>query len=127
MEGTHLYLVEMNVKPRKIEIFIDGYNGVNIHECGELSSYIHRRMEDDGIDIGEYNVEVSSPGIDRALDGIRDYKKNTGRKLLVRNNQNKLIKGTLVYVDETRIVLSTGNNKNEKLDFNQIKEAKIVI
>lgn len=125
--NTQLFLVELAMRANRIDIYLDGDNGVNIRECGQLSKYLHRRLEEMAIDIGTYIVEVSSPGIDRNLSQLREFKKNVGRKLQVKNNQNKLIKGQLIYADAEKLLLATGNKKNEILQYTQIKEAKVVI
>jgi ribosome maturation factor RimP len=58
---------------------------------------------------------------------LREYKKNVGRKLQVRNNQNKILKGLLVYVDESKILLMGADKKKEVVEFNHIKEARSII
>jgi ribosome maturation factor RimP len=127
-ESTHLYLVELKINGQVIDISLDGDCGITINECADLNRFIHRRLEEQGIDIGNYIVEVASPGIDRPLTEIRDYKKNVGRKLQVRNNQNKIISGKLSYVDNEKIMLTgSGNKKPEIVELKTIKEAKTVI
>ncbi len=125
--NTQLFLVELAMRANRIDIYLDGDNGVNIRECGQLSKFLHRRLEEMNIDIGTYIVEVSSPGIDRHLSQLREFKKNVGRKIQVKNNQSKLIKGQLIYADAEKLFVATGNKKNEILQYTQIKEAKVVI
>ncbi len=127
--NTHLFLVELDMRANRIDIYLDGDNGVNIKECGSLSRFLHRRLEEKGTDIGNYIVEVSSPGIDRNLSQLREFKKNVGRKLLIKNHQAKLIKGQLIYADAEKLLLiSAGNNKKKEIvPYIQIKEAKVVI
>jgi ribosome maturation factor RimP len=126
LEGTHLFVTELVVKPRRIDIFLDGDTGVNIQECARINRYLHNQLEEKGIDTSEIHIDVSSSGIDRALESLREYKKNVGRKLQVKNHQNKFVKGDLVYADDKMVILSTGKKK-EQLEYTQIKEAKVVI
>jgi ribosome maturation factor RimP len=127
--GTHLYLVDLQIRGKTIDISLDGDCGVNINECGALNRFLHRRLEEQGVDTGEFTIEVASPGIDRPLEQLRDYQKNVGRKLQVRNNQNKLLTGKLSYADKYKIILSgSGHGKKpETIDIKTIKEAKTVI
>jgi ribosome maturation factor RimP len=124
--GTQLFLADLQVKPNRIEVHLDGDLGVNINECADVSRFLHRSLEEKGIDTSNISVEVSSPGIDRPLTLLREYKKNVGRKLQIKNNQGKLIKGSLVYVDSDKIVLKTGT-KNEEFTYSVIKDARVVI
>jgi ribosome maturation factor RimP len=126
--NTQLFLLELTIKANRIDIYLDGDNGVNIKECGAVNRYLHRRLEEKEIDIDKYIVEVSSAGIDRNLENLREFKKNVGRKIQVKNNQGKLVKGTLIYVDaETCLLLPAPNKKTEVIQYTQIKEAKVVI
>ncbi|MGZ5242955.1 MAG: hypothetical protein ACXWDO_00950 [Bacteroidia bacterium] len=129
ISNTHLFLVELDMRANRIDIYLDGDNGVNIKECGSLSRFLHRQLEEKGIDIGNYMVEVSSPGIDRNLSQLREFKKNVGRKLQIKNSQSKLIKGQLIYADAEKLVLmpAGASKKKEIIQYVQIKEAKVVI
>ena len=127
--GTRLFIVEVSLHNNKIEIFVDSDSGVSIDECASLNVYLHRRLEELNMDIDNYIVEISSPGLDRDLKEIRSFKKNVGRSLRVRNSQNRYISGKLGMVFEDGIILLAGNmNKNKELiRYTGIKEAKAAI
>jgi ribosome maturation factor RimP len=129
LAGTHLFLVNTDIKKNRIEIFVDGDCGVNLNECSALNKHLHKRLEEMNIDTGEYIVEISSPGFDRILEDIRSFKKNVGRKIQIRNSQGKYLKGQLAYVDGNGIVLIAGakTGKTELISYSEIKEAKVVI
>jgi ribosome maturation factor RimP len=129
LAGTHLFLVNVDVRKNKIEIFIDGDCGVNINECALLNRNLHRRLEEMNIDTGDYTIEISSPGFDRDLNDLRSFKKNVGRNIRIRNSQSKYIKGHLAYVDENGIILIQGakSAENALTRYSEIKEAKVVI
>ena len=130
-EGTGLFFVDASVRGNKIDVFIDGDTGITINDCATVNRYLHTRLEEKGIDSGKYIIEVSSPGFDRPLEQLREYKKNVGRKMIIRNTQNKFIKGVLAYADDKKIIISNkqkqDNNKAETIPFAAIKEAKVTI
>jgi ribosome maturation factor RimP len=124
--GTHLYILELEVKNNRIDVFVDGDAGVNIAECAQLNRQLHRRLEDLGIDTGEYLVDVSSPGIDRPIEGLRAFKKNVGRKLEVTKQDGKALTGLLVLADGEKIILKAGTGikaKKEVIYYKDIAEA----
>lgn len=128
LKDSHLFLVEANVRPNKIDVYLDGDMGVNIQECARISHQLHKELEEKGIDTGNIYIDVSSPGIDREFKQLRDYKKNVGRKLQVRNSQNKIYTGYLVYIDTEKIILKSdkaNKSKIETLYFSTIREAKV--
>jgi len=126
-----LFFVDAIVKGNKIDVFIDGDTGITINDCATINRHLHTQLDEKGIDSGKYIIEVSSPGFERPLSMSREYKKNVGRKLIIRNTQNKFLKGILAYVDDKIIILSNKeqqkNNKVEAIAFEQIKEAKVTI
>jgi len=52
-----------------------------------------------------YRIEVSSPGVDFPLSSERQYRKNFGRELKVFLQDGKELKGKLIAVSESGIVL----------------------
>lgn len=62
----------------------DERNGVNIDDCGRVSSQIGALFDVENPIIGSYNLEVSSPGLDRPLFKIEHYKRYIGSLAYVR-------------------------------------------
>ena len=84
--------------------------------------------------IVDYSIKISSPGVDEPLKMMRQYKKNIGRKLeVLLNVEDSLpIEGRLTALDEIELTLEidqkkTTEKKIEKILFNQIKSATVLI
>ncbi len=116
-------------KESRVQIYIDSDNRVNIDDCARLSKRIgpiidnaHLFHEDN------YSLEISSPGLDRPLVTIRDFKRRIGETINVYFNDTDMtpIRGQLVSVNDDFIELLTDND-NRKLELNKIKMAKIII
>lgn len=110
--GTPLYVVEVRVRGRKgsqvVEIYIDGDEGVTVDQLAQVSREVGFLLEVEDAIKGKYNLNVSSPGVDRPLVLPRQYKKNLGRdlKVVVRSDDaSQTYQGTLVEADEDAIVL----------------------
>jgi len=129
LDGTQLFLVEMVVLKNKIELYIDGDSGANLEDCALLNRYLHRTLEEKNIDIGNYVVEISSPGLDRDIKEKRSFMKNVGRSLRVKNAQSKYMTGKLSMVGEQGIILTptSQSRKLEFINYSDIQEAKAVI
>ena len=129
-KGTPLYVVECDIMSHRVDVYMDADGGLNLEDCAKMNRRLHERLEEKGIDTGQFMIDVSSPGIDRPLTILRDYKKNVGRKLEIQDTQGKTISGLLVFVDAEHIILKNGKGakaKNESINFNQIAEAKTTI
>jgi ribosome maturation factor RimP len=138
IEENGLFLVEVTVKPSNhISIFIDGDNGVTIDQCIELSRFIEQNLNRDEDD---YELDVSSAGLDLPLKVQRQYIKNIGRLVdIVLTNGQKLT-GKIVTVNDFGIELEVEKNlivegkKRKQLvnviesfKYTDIKTTKIVV
>jgi ribosome maturation factor RimP len=86
-EFPELFLVDLTVTGvsgnQRVLVLIDGEAGLPIESCSLISRKLSNRIEEEDLIDGAFNLEVSSPGIDRPLSLPRQYKKNIGRKLKV--------------------------------------------
>mgnify|MGYP000486493744 CR=1 FL=1 len=135
--NTDKFLVDVEITPtNKISVFIDGDNGIKISDCVEVSRFIEKKLENSE---EVFELNVSSPGINNSLLIKRQYKKNIGRKILVSLEDKTQITGKLIEVSEDNIVLELEmpkkTNKKQQsefeaqkvINFNNIKEAKVII
>ena len=81
----------------RVSVFVDSDEGLKIADCAAFSRKLGDRIEEEELFDNPYKLEVSSPGLDRPLLLVRQYKKNIGRDLKVRLNDGKEISGTLCF------------------------------
>jgi len=67
---------------RLLRLFIDKPGGVGLEDCAAVSRQLMRVLEVEGIDYER--LEVSSPGLDRALRKAGDFARFSGHKAEVR-------------------------------------------
>ncbi|MDK2886067.1 MAG: ribosome maturation factor RimP [Thermosipho sp. (in: thermotogales)] len=111
-----------------LEIVIDNPNDyVSTIDCEKVSREIE--FELDALDIipKRYYLTVSSPGLDRPLRNIDDFKRFKNHKVKIVTFENKTIIGYISDVLEEKIIitLETGNNQN--VEFKNIKKANLEI
>ncbi|MBP5548314.1 MAG: ribosome assembly cofactor RimP [Bacteroidales bacterium] len=130
LSGTDKFLVDLKISSdNRINVAIDGDNGINIDDCIELSRAIENSLDRDAED---FELNVASAGLDSPLKLKRQYKKNVGQDLTVTTFDGETKEGLLVDADDDRIVLKiagTKKNASEQIEFAyaDIKTAKIVI
>jgi|GEM_PF-6643198 len=128
LQATHLYLSDIRMRGNKIEIILDGDLNVSLNECASLSKFIHKRMETDEIDAGEYSFDIYSPGLDKVLTTNRDYKKNVGRNIQAKNRQGMMIKGQIIAAGVDKVVIKPlSKSESTVYDINELKESKVAI
>jgi len=78
-------LLRGSSKRRILRVDIDraGPQGVDVGDCARMSEQLGRALEETELIEQSYNLEVSSPGIDRPIRTEDDVRRNTGRRVVV--------------------------------------------
>jgi|TARA_B100002052_G_scaffold193308_1_gene176220 ribosome maturation factor RimP len=114
-----------------VQIMIDHSNKIiDIEDCAKYSRIISEVLDKNKIISNDFNLEVSSPGINRPLTRLKDFHKSKGNKVKITqiNLENKKInyRGILTEVTETSILLDQNDNVvSIKLD--KICDAKLLV
>lgn len=130
-EGCLLYDLEFTGSARTLRIFIekDGA-GVGIEDCTNVSRGLNLLLDvEDVIPGGAYELEVSSPGLERRLTQLWHFERVVGKtiKLSYRDETGKILSydGVLEEVKDKN--LSFKNSKGPKeIDFSAIEKARVV-
>ncbi len=80
--GYELVDVQMSNGGRMLRVFIDKPGGINVDDCAAVSRQLTRVLPVEGVDFER--LEVSSPGLDRALRKSGDFERFSGQKAEVR-------------------------------------------
>ena len=104
IEGTKLFVVEISVSSsNKINVLIDGYDGVSINDCIDVSRGVEHNLDREDQD---FELEVSSAGLDMPFLVPEQYKKNLGRAIKVYTHDGRKHEGQLCYVDNEKIEIT---------------------
>lgn len=135
-KSENLFLVDVASAPgNKITVLLDGDNGITIDDCTAINKALYKFIEETELFAeANFSLEVSSPGIDRPLQLLRQYKKNTGRRVAVVMNDGSKIEGVLTQVSDENIIIEEKTGKGVKMSmksttilFNQIKHTTVLI
>ncbi len=99
-----MFLVEVKVKAsNKIHIFMDNETeGLAISECVAMSRYIESKLDRETED---FELEVSSPGLDQPFRVFKQYIKGIGRQVSIVLKDNTKHVGKLIAADESGVTL----------------------
>ncbi len=67
-----------------LRVFIDAEKGIDVDDCAEVSRQISSVLDVEDPITTEYNLEVSSPGMDRPLFKLAQYEKFVGHQVQLR-------------------------------------------
>ncbi|MEU0154828.1 ribosome maturation factor RimP [Micromonospora fulviviridis] len=104
-----------------VRVIVDADGGINLDGVADVSRAVSAALdaaEEAGGDIvaGEYQLEVSSPGVDRPLTLPRHWRRNAGRlvKMTVRGPEgDRQVTGRIAAADDERVALETDAGRAE--------------
>lgn len=67
-----------------VRVFIDSPDGITLDDCERVSREVGAFLDVEDLIPGDYNLEVSSPGLDRKLVRPADYDRFAGAEINVR-------------------------------------------
>ena len=67
-----------------LRVYIDSDNGVGVNDCESVSRQVSAIMDVEDPISGQYNLEISSPGIERPLFTIAHYQRFLGNEVSLR-------------------------------------------
>ena len=135
-EGMELVHIEYKKQGRGwlLRVDIDKDGGVTLEDCQLVSQQVSTYLDVDDVIPGEYELQVSSPGLDRKFYRDSDYTKFQGR--LVRVKTAKAIRGLHVIVgrlrefDGRKIVVTDPVMKKDpdyEIPLSDIKETRLEV
>ncbi len=137
--GNGLFVVELTISSNNvIQVELDKHEGnVSINDCMSVSRNVEHNLDREAED---FELQVSSAGLDKPFRVLAQYTKNIGRTVKVVLQNGKKIEGELKAASEKEIVVE--NSRMEKIEgkkkkeliveqhvlpMEQIKDTKIVI
>jgi ribosome maturation factor RimP len=135
-KSPDLFLIEVKIAlGNKVTVLLDGDKGITIDNCTAINKALYKFIEETGLfGNSNFSLEVSSFGVDRPLQLVRQYKKNIGRTLEVVLKDGSRLEGKLTDVNDEQIVIEEKTGKGNKATtktttilLNQIKHATVLI
>jgi len=112
-----------------LRIYIDHENGIVVDDCAAVSRQISALLDVEDPITQAYDLEVSSPGVNRPLFKADDYQKFSGSqakiKLGVALDGRKNFTGTLHGFENDQVLIEVDNETYE-LPFHDIAKANLI-
>lgn len=112
-----------------LRIYIDKEGGVDVDDCAEASRQISSILDVEDPISTEYTLEVSSPGLDRILFTLDQFKQYVGAEIKTKLSENfegrRNFQGILTEILDEEVVLVAGEDKYV-FPFELIEKANVV-
>ena len=134
-----LYIVELTISSaNSIHVEIDKMvGGVTVTDCVSVSRNVEHNLDRDEED---FELHVSSAGLDKPLRHINQYIKNIGRRVEIVRKDGEKLEGEIIKITDDKMIIKDQvskqlENKKKKVlveevtevHFSDVKESKIVI
>ena len=112
-----LELVELEWHPRRprsvLRVFVDKPGGVAIGDCERVSREVGDLIDVEGLIEEAYDLEVSSPGLDRLLRTDREFRWAVGKRVRLWQAGGLETRGRLADVKTDRLVVERDGERVE--------------
>jgi ribosome maturation factor RimP len=126
--GYELVDFEFQNQGKLIRIFIDKSASVTIDDCVDVSNHLNHVLTVEE-DIDYERLEVSSPGFDRVIKKIEDFKKFKGENIKIKTRtpimNQRNFKGEVLGVKGLIIMIKTPEQEEVNIDFDNIDRARL--
>lgn len=131
--GSVIELVDVEyIKEREwyLRVFLDKEGGIEIEDCHWVSERLEAKLEELDPIKESYYLEVSSPGLDRALRKDRDFTRHIGDKIEISTfsaiNGKKNTVGTLIGLNNGDISIDIDGTEM-KIPRNQTSQVRLYV
>jgi len=135
VEGMDYELVGIEYLPQGkhsiLRIYIDKSSGIDVDDCSDVSRQVSAMLDVEDPIKGEYNLEVSSPGLDRPLFTMKHFERFIGRQATLRlkmpiDGQRKFVGVIQAQEEKIDVVKLFVNGKSIVIPFDLIDRANLV-
>jgi len=129
--GYEFVGIEYNSNPKHsvLRIYIDAENGVGIKDCEIVSRETAALMDVKDPIKSRYNLEVSSPGLDRPLFTLAHFTEFKGQEVKINlfapQDGRRKFQGSILVVGENTVSVDQDGTE-VALDFSNIAKARLV-
>lgn len=113
---------------RRLQVYIETPQGVTLDDCERASRQIGAVLDVEDVMKGKYLLEVSSPGLTRALFTVEQYKRYRGQPVKIKTvggEGRRTYRGELAEVTDEAVSLIV-EGKTIVLPFEDIEKANLV-
>jgi ribosome maturation factor RimP len=133
VEGMGYELIEIEYHPNPnygvLRLYIDKESGIEVEDCSAVSRQISAILDVEDPVPGKFNLEISSPGMDRPLRRLQDFQKFAGEVVKIKTGMpfdgQRNFKGRLNGVEDDLVIIEC-EDKEVRLPVTAIDKARLV-
>ncbi len=129
-QGAVVEEVAFNVNPNPPALTItvdllEGTDPLSSDQVASLACAFSKALDDNDPIDGQYNLEVSTPGVEAPMTNERQYRRKVGRMVRIHLSEDVVLEGTLENVTDNGIELNVEGSATP-VAFDRIRSARAV-
>ena len=131
--GLELLAIEQTGQgPRMVlRLVVDGPSGITLDQCTEVSRQVSALLDVESPIEHAYNLEVSSPGLERKLYRREDYERFEGRTVKIRMKPSyrdfRVVLGQLLGIEGESVRVTAEGGQTVALPLSEIFETRLEV
>ncbi len=112
-----------------LQVFIDKVGGIDTDTLALCNDYLSQELDKIDEDMGEYMLEVSSPGAEKELRNSKEILENVGSYVNVKTEKEEF-EGELISFDNDILIVKInikGRMKNVSINYEDIKKIRLAV
>ena len=114
-----------------LRVVIDTDGGVNVEQCAKVSRQLSAMLDVEDFIDAAYNLEVSSPGLDRELLVAVDFERYAGQNVRIQTvagpEGSTVLRGLLRGLEAGNVLLELENGERIELPRGSVAEARLEV
>ncbi|QPB42542.1 ribosome maturation factor RimP [Rodentibacter haemolyticus] len=129
--GCELWGIECQRTGRfmTVRLFIDKEGGVTVDDCADVSRQVSAILDVEDPIADKYNLEVSSPGLDRPLFTLAQYERYIGQEIVIHLRipvmDRRKWQGKLERIENDMLMLKV-DDREQAFVFGNIQKSNVV-
>jgi len=133
LPSMDLELVEIQYRQENmgwvLRLFVDGPDGIGVDQCARVSRELSTFLEVEDLIQHAFSLEVSSPGLERPLRSVADFKRYVGKKARIKLRRpiedKKIFIGLVGESDEKEVELLFEDGTSNRFLMEDIRKARL--
>jgi ribosome maturation factor RimP len=109
---------------RTLRVVVDAPGGVDVDRLSQVSRLLSRLLDAESDLSGPYQMEVTSPGLERKLRRPSHFQKSIGREVVVKA-ASASIRGILTEAGDESFVVKEGDDEH-RMEYESVESARTV-
>ncbi len=126
LDEEQVELDDLELSGRTLRVVVDSEDGIDLDHIAEVSRAVSRLLDDsEDLVPDSYNLEVTSPGLERSLRRPRHFEKAVGRAVRIKTTGGETVRGLLTEVGGEGFVVA-GDPDEVRIAYSEVAKARTV-